>query len=240
VRGERVSYELRDDVGTIDMDDGKVNVMSLAMQADLASALDRAESEGAVLVLRGRPGVFSAGFDLKVLQEGSDEATRMVLGGFELAHRLLSYPRPVLVVCTGHAIAMGAFLVLSGDYRLAVNGPTRLTANEVAIGLTMPRTATELLRQRLVPAAFQRAVLLAEVFDPPEAARAGFVDEVVDQEELDSRIDTIVSELVQLDVNAQRATKQRTRAPLLATIKDAIAADRAEYEAQLGPATFPV
>jgi enoyl-CoA hydratase len=214
------------------MDDGRVNVMSLGMQADLASAIDRAESDGAVLVLRGRPGVFSAGFDLGVLQQGSEETLRMVVGGFELACRLLSFPRPVLVVCTGHAIAMGVFLVVAGDYRIAVSTPARLTANEVAIGITMPRAATELLRQRLVPAAFQRAVLLAEVFDPPGALNAGLVDEVADPDALDGRIDAIVSAMVRLEENAQRATKRRTRAPLLATLEEAIAADRSEYEQQ--------
>ena len=230
---ERAGYELRDGIAWIDMDDGKVNVMSLGMQADLTSAFDRAESDGAVAVLRGRPGVFSAGFDLNVLQEGSEEAARMVLGGFELAYRVLSYPRPVLVVCTGHAIAMGTFLVLAGDYRLGVNGPVRLTANEVAIGLTMPRAAIELLRQRLVPAAFQRAVLLAETFDPSEAAKIGLLDEVADRDELDHRIGTITSSMVRLDIDAQRATKQRLRAPLLAVLENAIGADRSEYEERL-------
>jgi enoyl-CoA hydratase len=163
----------------------------------------------------------------------------MVVGGFELAHRVLAYPRPVLVVCTGHAIAMGAFMVLAGDYRIAVNIPVRLTANEVAIGLTMPRAATELLRQRLTPAAFQRAVLLAEVFDPTGAA-AGLVDEVADSAFLDARVSEITSAMVGLDRNAQRATKQRTRAPLLAVLADAIDADRDEYRQRLGDSSMSV
>ena len=94
------------------MDDGKVNVMSSAMQAELHAALDRAEADGAVVVLTGRPGVFSAGFDLTVLRAGGDEAPAMVRGGFELAYRVLSFPLPVVVACTGHAIAMGTFLLL--------------------------------------------------------------------------------------------------------------------------------
>jgi len=236
---ESVTYELRDGIARIDIDDGNVNVMSLGMQADIASAVDRAERDDAVLVLWGRPGVFSAGFDLEVLGRGSEESAQMVLGGFELAHRLLAYSRPVLVVSTGHAIAMGAFLVLCGDYRIAVSTPARLTANEVAIGLTMPRAATELLRQRLTPAAFQRAVLLAEVFDPTEAVSAGFIDEVVDPDSLDARIAEITSAMVGLDRNAQCATKRRTRAPLLAVLADAIEGDRSEYEQRLeqSPAT---
>jgi enoyl-CoA hydratase len=156
----------------------------------------------------------------------------MVLGGFDLALRVLSYPRPVLIACTGHAVAMGAFLLLSGDYRIATTAPARLTANEVAIGLTMPRAATEILRQRLTPAAFQRATLLAEVFDPQGAVVAGFLDELVEPDRFDERITEAAVALTQLDRDAQRATKLRTRAPLIATLTAAIEDDRNELAAR--------
>jgi enoyl-CoA hydratase len=94
-------------VATITLDDGKVNVMSLAMQAEIHAALDRAESDRAVVVLTGRDGVLSAGFDLQVLSAGGSAAASMVIGGFELAARVLAFLRPVVVACTGHAIAMG-------------------------------------------------------------------------------------------------------------------------------------
>jgi enoyl-CoA hydratase len=163
----------------------------------------------------------------------------MVIGGFELAQRVLAHPRPVVIGCTGHAIAMGAFLLLSGDYRLASTAPARLSANEVAIGLTMPRAATEILRQRLTPAAFQRATLLAETFDPAGAVAAGLLDEVVEPERFDDRVTELATALTGLDRDAQRATKRRTRASLLATLSDAIAEDRAEYAARTAPAPAP-
>ena len=120
------------------MDDGKANVMSLQMQAEIHAALDRSAAERPVVVLTGRPGVFSGGFDLQVLRSGGTTATDMVVGGFELASRLLSFPTPVIVAATGHAVAMGIFLLLAGDYRIGAAGPFKLIANEVAIGLTMP------------------------------------------------------------------------------------------------------
>jgi enoyl-CoA hydratase len=156
----------------------------------------------------------------------------MVIGGFELARRILSHPRPVLIACTGHAIAMGAFLVLSGDHRIATTAPARLTANEVAIGLTMPRAAITILRQRLTPAAFQRATLLAEVFDPRGAVVAGFLDEVVDAGRFDERITEVAVEFTRLDRDAQRATKRRTREPLIAALTAAIEDDRRELTAR--------
>src|SRR5262245_61043995 len=137
--GELVTYELTGSVASITMDDGKVNVMSADMQAQLYHALDRAERDGAVVLLAGRDGVFSGGFDLTTLRAGGAAAAAMITGGFELAHRVLSFPRPVVVACTGHAVAMGAFLLLSGDYRIGVaGGAHRIMTNEVAIGLTMP------------------------------------------------------------------------------------------------------
>lgn len=232
--GERVDYRHEAGVSWVDIDDGKVNVLSPALQSELHGALDRAEGDGGVVVLRGRPGVLCAGFDLQLLASGTTAGVDMVIGGFELARRVLSHPRPVVVACTGHAIAMGAFLLLSGDHRIAATAPARITANEVAIGLTMPRAATEILRQRLTPAAFQRATLLAEDFDPPAAVAAGFLDEVVEPDRFDDRVAEVAAALTRLPGDAQTATKQRTRAPLIATLTAAIEADRAELAALVG------
>jgi enoyl-CoA hydratase len=174
--GALVSYRLHDSIATITMDDGKVNVLSRAMLNELGAALGRAAADRAVVVLTGREGVFSAGFDLPVLRAGGAEAADLLRAGFDLAARLLAFPTPVLVACPGHAVAMGVFLVLSGDYRIGIRGPYKLTANEVAIGMTMPRGAVEICRQRLTPACFNRAVVLAEVFAPEDAVAAGFLD----------------------------------------------------------------
>src|SRR5258706_13715503 len=109
----RVRYLVDGAVATITMDDGKVNVLSSAMLGEINAALDRAEADADVVVLSGRPGVFSAGFDLPVLRERGEAAGSMLKAGFDLAERLLSFPAPVVIACSGHAIAMGAFLVLS-------------------------------------------------------------------------------------------------------------------------------
>src|SRR5215469_825423 len=142
--GSLIGYQLAHSVATVTMDDGKVNVLSSRMIYEVTRALDRAlDDAAAAVVLAGRPGVFSAGFDLPALRAGGRAATSMLRDGFELAERLLSYPRPVVIACTGHAIAMGAFLLLSGDYRVGAAGPHKITANEVAIGVTLPRAAVQ-------------------------------------------------------------------------------------------------
>ncbi len=233
---KRVHYELRDNIGWIGLDDGKVNVMSPTMQADIHNAFDRAAADGVVTVVRGRPGVFSAGFDLGILRGGDQRASSdMVLGGFELAKRVLAHPRPVVMACTGHAVAMGLFLLLSGDYRVGVTTPASLTANEVAIGLTLPRSADVILRHRLTPSAFQRSALLATTFGPTDAVRDGVLDEIVDAESLEARTAEVASALAQLDVSAQRSTKARVRAKVLGELTTALTLDRAEYEGRLAP-----
>jgi enoyl-CoA hydratase len=230
--GQLVKYRVVDGVATIVIDDGKVNVMSLAMQNAIHGALDRAEADGAVVVLAGRPGVFSAGFDLVTLRAGGDAAVDMVWGGFELAARVLAFPHPVVVACTGHAVAMGAFLLLSGDLRIGCDGPFRITANEVAIGLTMPRAAIEILRQRLTPAAFNRAVTLADTFTPTDALAAGFFDRLVDVDEAVAAAQVIGVQLATLDQGAHAASKLRARQATLEGIRVGLDRDRAELVTQ--------
>jgi len=224
---ELVSYQLQDSVAVVTLDDGKVNVLSHQMLRDIDGALDRAVTDGAIVVLTGRPGVFSAGFDLRVLRAGGEEALAMVRAGFELAARVLSFPRPVVIACNGHAIAMGAFLLLSGDYRVGAAGPGKITANEVAIGLTMPRPAVEICRQRLTPAHFNRAVVNAEVYAPDAAVDAGFLDRVVHEAQLADAARDAARELRALDVAAHAATKLRARDKMLAAVRAAIDLDYA-------------
>jgi len=224
-----VTYDLDGPMARITIDDGKVNVMSFAMICAINDALDRAERDGAVVVLSGRDGVFSAGFDLGVLRAGGYQAAAMVRGGFELAERVLSFPRPVVIACTGHTVAMGVFLLLSGDYRVAASGSYRITANEVAIGLTMPHAALAVLRQRLTPAAFSRAVVLAESFTPDNAVAAGFVDQVVAPSDVRRVADEVAASMLGLDAAAHTATKLRARAHLLAELRSGVAADWAGF-----------
>jgi enoyl-CoA hydratase len=223
--GPLVTYRLESSIATIVMDDGNVNVMSLQMLTELNAALDHAAADHAVVELSGRDGVFSAGFDLRVLRAGGSEAIAMVRAGFELAERVLSFPMPVAIACTGHAVAMGAFLLLSGDYRIGADGPYKLTANEVAIGLTMPRAAVEILRQRLAPTHFNRAVTLAETFTPGNAVAAGFLDLVVAASELQAAIRAVAVAMSTLDMEAHAESKLRARAHTLDAIRAGIDAD---------------
>lgn len=218
---ERTSFDLQDGVAWIGMDDGKVNALSTAMIGEIDVALDRAEAAGAVVVISGRPGIFSAGFDLKTFQQGPEASVQMVHAGAQLVRRLLGFPRPVVTACTGHAYPAGAFLMLSADVRFGAAGPWRIGMNEVAIGLTVPEFAVELARHRLAPPGFAR-VTTAKMFDPEEARRVGYLDHVVDASEVVALAREEAKALLGLDAASHAGTKARVNRDVLAAVESAI------------------
>ena len=216
---ETVHYSIDDGIATVRIDDGKRNALSPQVLHELNRAFDRAESDRAIVILTGRESVFSAGFDLKVMRRGGIDALRMLRAGYALPARVLNYPYPVVAACNGHSLAMGVFLMLAADYVVGSRGDFRIAANEVAIGLTMPRVAAAMLRHRLAPAAYQRAVTLSEYFDPGAALTAGFFDELTDAGELFSRAEARAAEFRQLDMHAHVRSKRRIRASLVREIR---------------------
>ncbi len=222
---ESVQYNLQDRVATIRIDDGKRNALSPQVLHEIYQALDRAESDRAIVILTGRESVFSAGFDLHVMKRGGVNALRMLRAGYALTARVMAYPYPVIAACNGHALAMGVFLMLSADYVLGSRGDFKIAANEVAIGLTMPRVAAAMLRHRLNPAAFQRAVTVSEYFDVESALNVGFFDELVDPVDLMPRAEACADKFKELDLRAHAASKRRIRAALIRKIRFSIPLD---------------
>ena len=218
-------YERTDGISTISLDDGKANVISPTMIAAVNGALDQAEADGTVVILAGRRRIFSAGFDLQVLGRLDDEAAGMLRGGFELAARILAFPAPVVIACTGHALAMGSFLLCAADYRVGADGEYKIGANEVAIGLTMPLPALSILQHRLSPALHTRAIALAEIFTPTAACGVGFLDHVVTPERVLEEARTVAERLDTLDRKAYVGTKNRMRSAALDEIRSGIDAD---------------
>ena len=222
---EFVQYQLQSNVATIRIDDGKRNALAPQVLREINKALDQAESDGAVVILTGRDSVFSAGFDLKVMKRGGVNALRMLRAGYALTARVLAYPHPVIAACNGHSLAMGVFLMLSADYVIGSRGDFKIAANEVAIGMTMPRVAAAVLRNRLSPSAYQRAVTLAEYFNVDAALSAGFFDELVDPADLQARADACAEKHKELDPQAHRISKRRIRAVLIRKIRFSIPLD---------------
>lgn len=227
-----VSFATEADYSTITLDDGKANVMSTGMLSAIDDALDRAEAEGKTVVIAGRDGMFSGGFDLGVFEEGEEALFEMLKAGAETAERVLSFPHPVVVACTGHAVAMGLFILLSGDERIGAAGDYTLQANEVEIGLTLPHFATELFHHRVAPAHVSRATVLAEPYSPEEAVAAGMLDRVVPADEVVERAREKAQSLTRLDVESHTATKRRVRSRALQRLREGIEADVEDWQSR--------
>lgn len=220
-----VNYQLNDGVATITITNGKANALSHEVFAALNEALDQAEQDRAVVILTGQPGIFSGGYDLKEMQKGQHEAEALVKVGSTFSRRLAAFPLPIIGACSGHAIAKGAFLLLSVDYRVGVAGSFKLGLNEVKIGMTMHHAGIEIARHRLAPAHFYRSVITAEIYGPEDAVVAGFLDEVVAPEQLMARANELAQQFRKLNMRAHSETKLKAKADYLALLDRSIEKD---------------
>lgn len=221
-----VTYSLDDGIATLTLNNGKVNAFSHELIAQFNQALDQGEADNAIVIVTGQPGILSGGYDLKVMTSGPQAAIELVAAGSTLARRMLSHPQPIIVACPGHAIAKGAFVLLSADYRIGVEGPFSIGLNEVKIGMTMHHAGIALARDRLTKPAFQRSVINAEIFTPQGAVAAGFLDQVVARDELMNAAREMAQQLKKINMTAHKNTKRKVRKDLLDALDAAIVLDQ--------------
>jgi enoyl-CoA hydratase len=224
-----LTYQCIDSVALLRFDDGRANVASHASIAAIDEALSRAEQEARVAVLLGRPGRFSAGFDLSVIQQGAEASRALVTAGGELLVRIVESEVPVVAACSGHALAMGALLLLAADYRVGASGDFKIGLNEVAIALTLPRFALELAGARVAREQLTRATTLAEVYGPVGAVAAGYLDQVVAPEQLEAEALSAANRFAQLSLPAYRATKRKLRGAMVERIRATMQEDMAAW-----------
>lgn len=226
-----LTAERRDSVVVLHMDDGKANALSFELVAAIGDAVRDAEADEGVraVVLHGRPGRFSGGYDLGVMLGGDlARIIELVANGGELVRLLYGSSVPVVAACTGHAIAGGALTLLGCDVRVGADIDAKVGLNEVAIKMVLPDWAFTICRERLSPRHIQRAVANARLTTPREAIDVGFVDEVVPADELLERAVALAGELAEtLDPSAYARTVAKLRSDVLARMGEQIAADRA-------------
>lgn len=223
---ELVAYQCENGIATLTLNNGKVNAFSPQLIDDFNAALDRAEQDKAIVIVTGQPGILSGGYDLKVMTSSPQNAIDLVAKGSTLARRMLAHPYPIIVACPGHAVAKGAFVLLSADYRIGVEGPFTIGLNEVLIGMTMHHVGIELARERLGKAAFQRSVINGELFNPQGALSAGFLDQVVAADALLPSALAVAEQMKKINMTAHRNTKLKTRKAFLESLDAAIELDK--------------
>lgn len=214
-----VNYTLENDVAHLAMDDGKANALSFAMLETLNTHLDKAEKDAKAIIISGRAGRFCAGFDLSVMREDPDKAGELVNAGGHLLLRLFSGPLPVIIACTGHAIAAGGLMLLAADTRIGIQGDFKLGLNETAIGMVLPQFGIELPKARLGQGHFTSAVVQGKMHTPDEAAAAGFLDQVVAPDAVLEAARTEAEALSQLPQHSYHGNKLKIRAEAIAAIK---------------------
>ena len=175
-----LNYQTKGEVAVIHIDDGKANAISHAFIDQLTRALERARNEASAVALFGRPGRFSAGFDLSVVNAGGAAAQTRAAAGGAMLKANNSHPLPVVVGCTGHAIAAGALILLAADSRIGAGGEFKIGLNETSIGAVLPPFALALADDRLSKRHQTAAIIQAELYDPIGAVDAGFLDLVVE------------------------------------------------------------
>jgi enoyl-CoA hydratase len=222
---ELLTYTLEGTTAVVRMDDGKANALSQPMIEGLLDALTRAEGEASAMILAGRSDRFCAGFDLRVMMSSPEAATALLRRGSELLMRLYGSSVPLVIACTGHALAGGALVLLTGDVRVGTAGAFRIGLNEVSIGMPVPVLAMELARDRLAPGELTAATLLARIYDPGDARAAGYLDAVVPPESLLDRCKEEAQKLGALARPAFTATKTRLRGRTIAHITATLDAD---------------
>ncbi len=218
-------YEIRDEIALLRMDDGKANALGHQMIAALGEGLDRAATEARAAVLLGRAGRFSAGFDLSVIRGGAAAVRALVGAGGELLMKAYLHPQPLVIGCTGHAVAAGALLVLTGDTRIGSRGDFKIGLNEVAIGLTLPAFAVELARDRLSKRHYNAATLGAQLYDADAAVDAGYLDVALGADALEAAALAEAARLAQYNPEVYAETKRRTRGDLVTRVRDGLAED---------------
>ena len=214
------TIEIKDEIAVITMDDGKANAINPTMLDALNACLDQAEKEAKVLIITGREGRFSGGFDLKLMMSlPGEEVKALVDGGGALAHRLYSFPMPVIAACTGHGVAMGCFILLACDVRIGTAGAFKIGANETQINMVLPIFASELVKARVSKDYLTRSMVYGELFDPDTAVKAGYLDQVVEADKLLATAQGVAAGLKPLSSPSLTGNKLLLREETLATIK---------------------
>ena len=218
-----LKFSLQDKVAVIGLDDGKANAVGHAFVDAMTEGLDRAEQEAAAVVLTGREGVFSAGFDLKELAKGAKEQAALVNRGAAMLLRLFSFPQPVVVASAGHAIAAGALVLLAADTRLGVSGAFKYGLNETAIGMSLPPFGMEMAKCRLSKRHQTQAIIQAELYEPDMAQQVGYLDHVVAPDQLQSQAMQRAAALAELPNEAYASTKLDVRRDYIDRISASLA-----------------
>lgn len=218
-----MSITMTDDIATITLDDGKANAIDWDWMAAFMPLLDTAEKDAKALIITGRDGIFSGGFNLKKMPGATPEQLGQLLDdASEMLARLYESPLPIIAACSGHAIAMGSFFLCACDTRIGTKGDYKFGANETLNNMPLPVFAVELPRDRLNPHYITRSLIQSEMYGVDDAIKAGYLDMAVEKDALMPTALGLAKKLAQLPSKAYSKNKRLVRHHTLKRIRDAI------------------
>lgn len=213
-------------VRVLRLDNGKPNAISTPLSTELMAALEAAEKDANVVVITGRAGMFSGGFDLETMGAGPEAAAEMVAKGGQLALQIYAHPKPIVAAVGGHAVAMGLFLAMVCDYRIGALGKFKYQAIETAIGMTLPDFAIEFCRAAISKRHFDRVIVQSEIYGPEAAVGCGMLDEVVEADALEARAIEVATNFAKtLKQPAFQNNKRKAHAPTIERLEASIEAN---------------
>ena len=211
------------DISIIKLDDGKANAFSYDMLSQVNELLTQVPRDSGALVITGREGLFSGGFDLKTLATGDmEKITKMVQLGYRLLLELFSFDRPIVAAVSGHSIALGLFVTCSADYRIAIDGKYVCQANEVRNNMDIPTQIMEIIKARVNKKYFYPAVYHSDAYSVQESIEVGYIDEVVSEDQFMQRVMEKAKELATLPHPFYANTKKTAQDDVRQKIADAI------------------
>lgn len=197
-------------IATITLDDGKMNVMNWEFFTELNESLERAVSDGAgAIIFTSRPGIFSAGLDLKLLPTQSvTEQLRFQREFAKTMLKLYLFPIPTIAAYVGHSVAGGAILSYACDRLVMGDGPYVLQINEVANKMLLPSWITLICRSSIPQGYWKEALLHSRAYSPREALDRGIVDQLVPEgEDVLEAARAVATDFLKLDGSAYGSSK---------------------------------
>jgi len=175
------------DVFVLTMTEGE-NLWNTTFTRAFNQALDEIEdSKGAAALVTASEDAkfFSNGLDLEwVSSKGEHQGgDRSVFGAevMTLFGRMITFPMPTICAVNGHAFGAGFMIALCHDERIMRADRGYLCANEIELGIRIPKPELALFRHKIPMPAFYQTVQFARRWSGPDALTAGIVQQVTDQ-----------------------------------------------------------
>lgn len=214
--------EDRDGIRVLRIDRPPVNALDVDTLNELSDAFDRtAEDETRAVILTGTGSTMSAGADLVKVLDGDDSYIDAGVDALSRNFRtLFEFPKPVVALVNGHALAGGAVLACGCDYRLMGKWAGSIGTIELSAGVPFPAWALELVRYSVPNVYFPEIVYFGRSYVPEVALQKGLVDEVVADTLLMSRATEVATELLQVPPTTFAITKRSMRAASVAAAEE--------------------